>query len=402
MWALLRSRVGVVLPTMVVIQAFGTMCSFAGAVVVVRAAEPLGVEPTRIGVYTAVLYVVAMLSGLASGGLLVRFGVIRTCQGCLLAAALGLLLAAAAPAWPVALLAAVLIGSAMGPLNPAGSLILAHHAPAVWLPFVFSVKQTGTPIGGMLAGLLLPPLIALYDWRLALAALAVIPLVTLLGLQGLRPGLDEDRDPTRRLGLDGVRDALRVVLTCRPLAILAAAGLVYTFVQMAILSFMVIFLSAENGLSTAFAGGVFAIIHGSAVPARVFWGAIAGRLVTSWILLGAIGLMMAAGILAMSFFTPDWPFWATAAVAVVLGASTNGVLGLLLVEFARLAPGGRIGEATGGGQFFLFFGIVTGPPLFALVVEQGGGYMNAFHMIAGLALLAGLGLLATARFGRGA
>jgi sugar phosphate permease len=288
----------------------------------------------------------------------------------------------------------------MGPLNPAGSRILARHSPPRWQPFVFSVKQTGTPMGGMLAGLLLPPLMALYDWRMAIITIAILPLLTLLGIQFIRNDLDDDRNPAYRISLAGIADSLCVVVTSKRLVTLAAAGYFYTFTQMAILSFMVIYLEEANGLSTEFAGGIFAIIHGAAIPARMFWGAIAGRFVRSWVLLGLIGIIMSGSVIAMSFFTPAWPFWLTALVAVMLGASTNGVLGLLLSEFARLAPPGKVGEVAGGGQFFLFFGIVSGPPAFGAMVEYGGGYTNAFYLIAATALIAGLYLLLTARLGR--
>ena len=357
---LLGTKVRVALPAMLAIQSFGTMCSFAGAVVAVRASADFGVKSTNIGIYTAVLYIVGMLSGLCAGGMLARYGAIRTCQVSLLAAALGLALAGTASAWPVAVVAAALIGIGMGPLNPAGSRILARYSPPRWQPFVFSVKQTGTPMGGMLAGLLLPPLMVLYDWRIAVVAISAIPLLTLLGLQLVRDELDDDRMPSSRISLAGITDSLRVIVTSKPLATLAAAGYLYTFAQMAILAFTVIYLVEANGLSAEFAGGIFAIIHGSAIPARIIWGGVAGRFLGSWVLLGLIGLMMSGSIVAMSFFTPAWPFWLTALVAVLLGASTNGVLGLLLSEFARLAPPGKVGEATGGGQFFLFFGIVTG------------------------------------------
>jgi len=392
-----RSKIRVVLPAMLAIQSFGTMCSFAGAVVAVEAAADLGVRSTSIGVYMSVIYVVGMLAGLGVGGFLARFGVIRSCQVALLAGALGLWLVGALPLWPVALVSAVLIGVCIGPLNPAGSRILARHCPPPWQPLVFSIKQTGTPMGGILAGLMLPPLMALTDWRVAVIVIAALPLFTLIGVQPLRRQLDDDRDPAVRIDLAGVTEALRVVVASRPLATLAAAGYCYTFAQMAILAFVVIYLVEANGLSTEFAGGIFALIHGSAIPARIFWGAVAGRVLSSWVLLGLIGVLMAASIVAMSFFTPAWPFWLTALVAVTLGASTNGVLGLLLSEFARLAPPGKVGEATGGGQFFLFFGIVSGPPIFAAVVEIGDGYANAFYLIAAVTLAAGVFLLLTAR-----
>ena len=378
---------------MLAIQSFGTICSFAGAVVAVQAAADLGVKSTSIGIYTAVIYVTGMLSGLIAGSFLARYGVIRTCQVALFVGVLGLGLASALPFWPVAIVAAVLVGLGTGPLNPAGSRILARHTPTQWQPFVFSVKQTGTPLGGMLAGLLLPPLMVLYDWRVAVVAISVIPLVTLFGLQRIRSDLDDDRDPGFRISFAGILTSLRLILTSKPLATLATAGYLYTFAQMSILSFIVIYLQEANGLSAEFAGGIFAIIHGSAIPARIVWGAVAGRFLSSWVLLGLLGIMMSGSILAMSLFMPTWPFWLTALIAIMLGASTNGVLGLLMSEFARLAPEDKVGETVGGAQFFLFFGIVSGPPIFGAMVEFGGGYANAFYLIAITTLAAGCVLL---------
>ncbi len=397
---LLQTKIRTALPAMLAIQSFGTMCSFAGPVVAVQAAADLGVKPTSIGIYVAVLYIVGMIGGLGAGGVLARFGVIRTSQAALAAAVLGIVLTGIFPVWPVAIAGAVLLGVAVGPLNPAGSRILARHAPSRWQPFVFSVKQTGTPMGGMLAGLLLPPLVALYDWRIAVILIAIIPALTLLGLQIIRNDLDDDRDPAQPIGLAGFADSLRVIISNRPLLTLAVMGYFYTFAQLAILSFAVIYLVEGNGLSMAFAGGIFAIIHGSAIPARIFWGLVAGRYISSWTLLGLIGIMMSGSILAMSSFSPAWPFWLGALVAVLLGASINGVLGLLLSEFARLAPEGKVGEAAGGGQFFLFFGIVSGPPVFGAIVEYGGGYTNAFYLLCAVTLTAGIFLLLTAKRGR--
>ena len=86
---LLQTKIRVALPATLAVQSFATMCGFAGAVVAVQAAADLGVRSTSIGIYTAVLYVTGMVSGLIAGSLLARYGVIRTCQAALLAAALG-------------------------------------------------------------------------------------------------------------------------------------------------------------------------------------------------------------------------------------------------------------------------------------------------------------------------
>ena len=294
---------------MMVVQAFGTMCSFAAPVVVVHAAAELGVKSSMIGVYTATLYVAAMFAGLVSGGLLTRFGVIRISQFSLAFGALGLWVGGTIAAWPAAVIAAVLIGMGQGPQNPASSRILARHAPPKWQPLVFSIKQTGTPIGGMLAGLLLPPLISFINWQLAILIISFLPIFTLGALQTLRSDLDDDRQPRHSINLNGVTGALSIVLKTSWLAPLAFAGLIYTFVQMAVLSFIVVFLEGANGLSTAIAGGVFAIIHGAAIPARIFWGMIAGRLISSWALLGWIGVMMSASLILVSNFDSSWPLW---------------------------------------------------------------------------------------------
>lgn len=394
------TKIVVALPAMLAIQSFGMMCASASAVVAVRASADLGVPATSIGLFTAVSYIFGMVSGLAAGGLLARLGAIRVCQFALLACAGALVLVATVPVWPVALFSAALIGFSLGTVNPAGSRVLARHSPTRWRPLIFSIKQTSTPMGGMLAGLLLPPLMVLYDWRVAIIAIAAIPLLAMLGAQTIRSDLDDDRDPTFRVRLSGLADSLKVVLASKPLLLLGIAGGLYTFVQMGILTFIVVYLEESHGFGTEVAGGVFAIIHGSAIPGRIFWGMVAGERLTAWILLGLIGILMAGSIIALGFFTADWPFWLIALVAVSLGVSTNGVLGLWFSEFARLAPPDKVADATGGGQFFLYLGITTGPPVFGAIVVYGGGYQNAFNAIAALALATGFYLLITWRQGR--
>ena len=269
MRTLFERKILIALPAMLAIQSFGTMCGFAGAVVAVQAAVDLGVKSTSIGIFTAIIYVTGMLSGLGAGSLLPRYGVIRTGQVALLMGVLALGLVSALPLGPAAIGAAVLLGMGTGPLNPASSRILARHTRPQWPPFVFSVKQTGTPLRGLLAGPFLPPSVAPYDWRLAVVAISAIPLIMLFGLQLIRSDLDDDRDPAFRISFTGILASLRLILKSKPLVRLATAGYFYTFAQLSILSFIVIYLQEENGLSAEFAGGIFAIIHGSAIPARI-------------------------------------------------------------------------------------------------------------------------------------
>lgn len=397
---LLQTRVPVALPATIATQSFSTLTTFTVPVLAVQAAQTLGVEPTAIGIYSAIIYLVAMTSGLASGNLIGRHGAIRTGQVALLGCGSGLILFGGAATLWAAGAGAILVGLGTAMMNPMSSHVLARVTPVRWQPLIFSIKQTGTPLGGMLAGLIVPPLVAWYDWRLALVVIGAIPIVTALMLQPIRAGLDGDRNPARRIGLSGVAETVRVVVRNRPLFTLAATAFFYTAAQLGVVSFTVIFLEQVHGMSKVAAGGIFAVIHGSAIPARILWGVLAGRAIASWRLLGLLGLLMAAGIAAFAFSTPAWPLWAVLLVAAVMGCSMNGVLGLLLSEFARLAPPGRVGEATGGGQFFLFGGIMVGPLAFGGIVELTHSYGAALLTFAVLTGLAGAFLLATVGLSR--
>ena len=51
----------------------------------------------------------------------------------------------------MALLASVLIGLSNGTANPAGSEVLQRFTPPAHRNFVFSIKQAGVPLGGVIA-----------------------------------------------------------------------------------------------------------------------------------------------------------------------------------------------------------------------------------------------------------
>ncbi|MCB2033843.1 MAG: MFS transporter, partial [Ottowia sp.] len=131
-------------------------------------AEALGVSPTLVGVYVALCYLAAMISSLIGGTLVRRLGAIRVSQVGLGLCAVGLLLCAV-PWLPAVALGALCIGAGYGPITPASSHLLALTTPPHRMSLVFSIKQTGVPAGGMLAGALVPGLLLLVGWQGALA-----------------------------------------------------------------------------------------------------------------------------------------------------------------------------------------------------------------------------------------
>ncbi|MCQ4313022.1 hypothetical protein NAV33_14090, partial [Pseudomonas stutzeri] len=72
------------------------------------------------------------------------------------------------------------------------------------------------------------------------------------------------------------------------------------------------------------------------------------------------------------------------------GATAIGWNGVYLSEVARLAPPGTAGLYTGGTLFFTYFGVVAGPPLFALIAEASGSLASGYAVFGVLLLAIGL------------
>jgi MFS family permease len=89
----------------------------------------------------------------------------------------GLLLAVTATATvlPLLLMLATLsIGIGYGLTNPTSAQVLSQHASERHRGLIFSIKQTGVPIGVALAGLLIPIFLGWFSWRGAVVAVSAV------------------------------------------------------------------------------------------------------------------------------------------------------------------------------------------------------------------------------------
>ena len=370
------------------IQALVSMAVLTPPVFAALAAPEIGVSANGIGVYTSLVYAAACLSAAVSGGPIRRHGAIRLSQVCLVACAAGLALTASA-SLALVLGGAVLLGLGYGPVTPASSHILIRQTPPARRALVFSIKQTGVPVGGALAGILVPALVLALGWKGAALAAAALSVVVAVAVEPVRKSLDSDADPTAR-GERGVLAAIRLVLASPPLRRLALASLAFSAMQLCFSAFVVTFLTERVGLALVTAGAVMAAAQVAAIGGRILWGWVADRFLPTRQLLCLLGLVMAASAAALSLVTASWPVGAIAAVTVVLGASGLGWNGIYLAEVATLAPPGSAGLVTGGALSLTFLGIVIGPALFSLVVEASGSYRPAFLAVACFAAIAAL------------
>lgn len=380
------------------IQALVSMASFTVPVLAPAALRDLGGSVALVGLFVALIYLGAMISSLLSGNWILRFGAIRVSQVCLLLCGAGLAIAAGGQLWCLAL-SALALGAGYGPVTPASSHILARTTPHHLMGFMFSLKQTGVPIGGVLAGMLVPSLVGASGWRGALLVVAVACVLMAAIAQRVRHDLDDDRNPRLERPRNDLFKPLKMIFAMPRMRNLALCSLFFGAMQLCLTTYLVSYLTGDYGLALVTAGAILALTQGAGVAGRLLWGWVADRWLAPRRLLPLLALLMALSSLLTAAFTQSWPLSLVTAVSMLFGATAIGWNGVYLAEVARLAPSGTAGLYTGGTLFFTYFGVVAGPPLFAGLTHLSDSLASGYLLFGGLMLVVALAL---ARFARAA
>lgn len=341
----------------------------------------------------------------AGAPLMRRTGPIRALQIGLVAGAAGIALAAL-PVWPALVLASVLIGLGYAPSAPAGTDVLQRHAPARHRNLIFSIKQAGVPIGGVLAGLLLPPVAEAAGWRAALVLAMGLVVLTVALVQPLRAAIDVDADPTVRLGaraflsLENLARPIAAVRASPALRRMALVGACLSVGQGCWSAFLVTYAVERLGMSLTGAGLLFAVMQGTGVAGRVLLGWASDRTGSGRLILAAVTVGSALTSAALALTDPTWSLSALVALAAVGGITVASWNGVQVAELASLAPRGGVSEASSGGTVLIFLGYVAGPAFFAALVQVTGRYDAGFWAVAAATLGALLGLRPRSPAGR--
>jgi MFS family permease len=377
------------------IQTLATMAAYTLPASAPRVAAELGVPGPLVGFFISTVYGVGIVSAVLSPGLIRRYGAVRVGQAVLVAVLAMLLCAGAANGVLALALAACLLGSAYGATAPVATHLLVPRTPKGVMNLVLSLRQIGVPLGGVLGGLLVPPIVLWAGWREAFFAQLAPSLLLLLLLQFARPAWDADREPARPAFRGAAFAPLRLLGESAGLRVLSAVGFVYSGIQLCFIAFMAVHLTAMAGLDLIRAGQALATYQIAGAVSRPIWGWLADNVVAARWLLVLQGFVMAGAAVAAGQFGPAWPYPLILLVCAVGGATASGFTGIAYAEFARLG-GERRTEATGLGAAAMFAGVMVLPSAFGVLVSAGGGYALAYDAVAGLAVLSAL-LLALAR-----
>ncbi len=367
------------------VQMVATMAVIIPAAIAPKLAAALDVPVSMIGFQVSFAYVGATLMSLAAGLVVRRMGALRTNQ---IAAFLvtASLLAISIPHIAALLFGTFGIGVAYGLTNPAASTLMMKIASPANRNLIFSIKQTGQPMGGVVAGLMAPTVAVMFGWQAALYTGAAIAFVVMLAIQPLRVRLDTDRDPTTKFRGAVFRD-LGVVWRNRGLRLLSMAALMLSGVQLALMTFAVTMLVEDVHLDLVTAGTGLAVLQVAGVIGRLVWGVVADKVRNGIMTLIVSQVLSVLAAWATVALVPDTPILTVYAVLAGFGFSAVGWNGVFMAEIARLAPDGQIGSATGGALVPTFLGVIIGPILFTGLHQLIGSYTGTFAALSAVTVL---------------
>ena len=347
--------------------------------------EDFGISRAQVGLVSTAVYLSATWSALIGGRVADRAGerLVLIVSG---AIAGGAAVAAAGigPFWAF-LVAGSVMGLGTGVQNPAGSAAVMRWFPPLRRGLAMGIRQTGVPIGGVLAATVWPAVALAAGWR---AAYVLAGIFALLGAAILFAAYF---DPVRESGQGtaGPRP-LRDMVTDRRLWLLALTYNGQIVAQFSSTVYFVLFLHEWLGVPLVGASALLALINVVAIGGRIGWGAFSDlrfRGSRRPVLLIIIGLTFLS-MLAAAALPRDAPLVLAVGLAGLLGLSAfswTGMYGTLVIELA-----GRESAATAVAWVHVLGGVgsLFGPPLFGLVVDRTGSYQTAW-LAAALAVALG-------------
>lgn len=377
--------------TTLAMQSLATMAAYSFPAAAPAIARDLNVPGTLAGIFVSTVYGVGIVSALLSPQFIHRYGAVRACQTVMLAT-LAMLLACALGSLLSVAIGAALLGLAYGASAPASTHLLVPRTPQPVMNLVFSIRQIGVPLGGVLAGLVMVPLTVRYGWRVALLCQTAPVLILLLLLQIPRKQWDSGRDSARAILRAGTLAPLSMLRESPAIRRLSLASFVYSGLQLCFVAFMTVHLTSKAGFDLIRAGQALAVYQIAGVISRPIWGWLADNVLAARQLLALQGIIMCVAAVLAGQFSVDWPPLLVVAICALAGVSASGFTGIAYAEWARLG-GARRTEAAGLGTSLMFAGVMLLPSAFSVAVTAFGDYALAYALVGGLAAVSGLLLL---------
>lgn len=276
---------------------------------------------------------------------------------------------------------AIFCGFGYALTNPPASHLLARVTSKSDRNFLFSIKQTSVPLGGVAAGFIAPSVALTWGPPAPLVVGAAVALTVALLMQPLRKVWDTDRNPQHSLRRNPLRE-MSIIWHERKLRYFGFVAFCFAAVQLCLTTFAVTMLVDDLDFNIIEAGIILAVLQIAGVIGRLWWGWLADRLRDGNIALLMIALLSVISAVTTGQLSIQLPhIWVYLLMASFSFAAV-GWNGVFMAEIARIAPEKATSQATGAVLVISFAGILIGPPAFTVIHGFIGSYLHTFSVFA--------------------
>ncbi|WP_135365793.1 MFS transporter [Halosimplex halophilum] len=319
-----------------------------------------------------------------------RYGEGRALPLGLLGLAVGVVLVAAAPSYPLLLGAVFVLGSTYGTAIPGTNKAVFDNVDPGRQNTAIGVKQVGVTAGSGASALLVTRLADDFSWQAGFLVAGAVAVVVAAAFSVLYEGAGE--------GGTGSYPDFRRLASNRPYRALTAAGVFLGAALFTTTGYTILYVEEAVGASVAFGGVVFALVQLFGSAGRVLSGWLADVLpgeprVRITALLAAQTLASAALFVVVATTTTRV---ASAVAFAALGFFVLGYTGVYYSCMATVVPADEMGGATAGGQLALITGALVAPPAFGRLADAVG-YRAGWLFLAAGSVVAGLLLVGVVR-----
>lgn len=332
-----------------------------------------------VGLITSAVFIGSMSIAFLSGLIVDSLGPHRTMKISYGILSAGSILAYFSQSYFLLIGAYYLIGAGYGMVTPAtNSTIMDRFYPHHTSPM--GIKQSGVPIGTILAAIALPLLALHYSLRFAFLALFFITAIIAILIRGEKNGALGRRDREK------TRGAAKRVFRDRRVLIISAITAFLSWGQQSVFTYFVLYVTSIS-YQVLIAETLFIVLLVGSVVGRIIWPSITIRLFGGHRLRNYSLIMALAGLSLFAFPNVGGSIYAIVPMAAAIGFTAVAWNSNYVTLISEIAPRGNVGTYSGTSMMIISLGSIVGTPLSGFIVDASGGEFSIMWMFLGSALM---------------
>jgi len=284
------------------------------------------------------------------------------------------------------LLSIFLMGIGLATATPGGSKAIKTWFVKEQRGMAMGIRQTGVPLGGMIAALAFPFLSLKYGWRTALFIAGFATVLSAIVYFIFYKERSEDICEKKSAGLGESVSEFYKLLSNTSFLSASIISVVLVASQFTIVTYMILYLVEDIKLSLIWGGTILAVTQFSGAAGRIIWGIVSDRVFKGnrKKVLMIIASLTASMIILLAFLTNCSSVLWIILIVALLGFSAIGWNGLYITMISELVPDNQGGAAVGLALTITQIGVVAGPPLFGFTVDIINSYRVAWLLMSGI------------------